>query len=67
MARSGVLERSSKTLEDLDAFVDESIDAKDAKEISAFKRAARRIMADCRRRSAAKIPSAPRTAGEKAR
>jgi hypothetical protein len=66
MARSGVLERSIQTLEDLDAFVDESINAKDEKQIGTFKKVAKRIMADCRRRST-KRQAVPRTADEKAR
>jgi hypothetical protein len=66
MARSGVLERSTKTLEDLDAFVDESIDSKDAKELGVFKKAAKRIMSDCRRRMGSKPATAPRTSPEKA-
>lgn len=54
MARSGVLEKSCKTLADLDAFVDESIDAKNEKELSAFKKLSAKIMRGVRRRHAAK-------------
>lgn len=63
MSRSGVLERSAKTLADLDAFVDESIDAKNEKEMNVFKKITNKIMRDSKRR----IANASRTAPEKVR
>jgi hypothetical protein len=63
MPRSGVLEKSSKTLADLDAFVDESIDAKSEKELSVFKKLARKIMAGSKHSPL----SASHTAHEKVR
>lgn len=49
MSESAV-SKSTKSLEDLDAFVDESIDAMDEKELKAFQEAAQRIMRGFRQR-----------------
>lgn len=46
MSRSAVLDKANLTLEDLDAFVDESLDAMDEQEFEAYKAAVSRIMLD---------------------
>jgi hypothetical protein len=50
MSKSAVLEKSTRSLDDLDAFVDESIDAMDEKSLNIFQKAARRIMRDSKQR-----------------
>ena len=50
MSRSAVLEESRLSLDDLDAFIEESIDAMDEQELKAYQAAAERIMLDSKRR-----------------
>jgi DNA anti-recombination protein RmuC len=50
MSKSAVLEKSTRSLDDLDAFVDESIDAMDEKGLKTFQKAAERIMRESNRR-----------------
>jgi low affinity Fe/Cu permease len=52
MAKSSVLEQPAKTLDDLDAFIDECIEAKTPQELATLKTETERIMADSRKRFA---------------
>jgi hypothetical protein len=59
MSRSAVLEKSTLGLDDLDAFVDESMDAMDEQELKAYQATIRRIASESKRRvsgSAAAVP-----------
>lgn len=64
MSRSAVLDKSSKSRDDLDAFVDECIDSKDEKDLKIFQKTAQEIMCDSKRRQTKASASA---AHEKAR
>jgi hypothetical protein len=62
MSKSAVLEKSTRSLDDLDAFVDSSINAMDEKELNIFQKAARRIMVDSKKRISGSVGAAPEKA-----